>query len=207
MKRRPVLFGEMLFDRFPDGQSVLGGAPFNVAWHLQAFGTDPLMISRIGADEGGRKILETMKAWGLSIEGIQIDSDHPTGVVNVTLEGTEPHYEIVEDSAYDFIDRARLPRLAADTILYHGSLACRNPVSRAALLQLKEQAVDLSFVDINLRKPHYRVPEILELIRGADWLKLNEVEFHEVFSQNPDASQALAAQMDALQLDRLVITR
>jgi len=32
------IFGEVLFDQFPDGQQVLGGAPFNVAWHLQAFG-------------------------------------------------------------------------------------------------------------------------------------------------------------------------
>ena len=25
-----ALFGEVLFDQFPDGQQVLGGAPFNV---------------------------------------------------------------------------------------------------------------------------------------------------------------------------------
>jgi len=37
----PVLFGEILFDRFPDGREVLGGAPFNVAWHLRGFGLDP----------------------------------------------------------------------------------------------------------------------------------------------------------------------
>ena len=34
---RPVVFGEVLFDCFPDGSRVLGGAPFNVAWHCQAF--------------------------------------------------------------------------------------------------------------------------------------------------------------------------
>jgi fructokinase len=33
-----VVFGEVLIDEFPDGQRVLGGAPFNVAWHLTAFG-------------------------------------------------------------------------------------------------------------------------------------------------------------------------
>ncbi len=37
----PVIFGEVLFDCFSDGNSVLGGAPFNVAWHLQAFGLSP----------------------------------------------------------------------------------------------------------------------------------------------------------------------
>ena len=46
--QRPVIFGEVLFDRFPDGSVVLGGAPFNVAWHLQAFGRAPLFISTGG---------------------------------------------------------------------------------------------------------------------------------------------------------------
>ncbi|PIV92139.1 MAG: hypothetical protein COW45_01270, partial [Gallionellales bacterium CG17_big_fil_post_rev_8_21_14_2_50_54_146] len=32
-----VLFGEVLADVFPD-RAVLGGAPFNVARHLKAFG-------------------------------------------------------------------------------------------------------------------------------------------------------------------------
>jgi len=29
-----LVYGEVLFDLFDDGQEVLGGAPFNVAWHL-----------------------------------------------------------------------------------------------------------------------------------------------------------------------------
>jgi fructokinase len=50
MKARPCIFGEVLFDHFPDGRQVLGGAPFNVAWHLQAFGASPFMVSKVGAD-------------------------------------------------------------------------------------------------------------------------------------------------------------
>ena len=37
MQNDPItVFGEVLFDQFPDGANVLGGAPFNVAWHLKA---------------------------------------------------------------------------------------------------------------------------------------------------------------------------
>ncbi|MEM7234470.1 MAG: hypothetical protein AAF517_19985, partial [Planctomycetota bacterium] len=43
---RPVVFGEVLFDRFPDGRSILGGACFNVAWNLRGLGLDPLFVSR-----------------------------------------------------------------------------------------------------------------------------------------------------------------
>ena len=41
MANKRCVFGEVLFDVFPDGKQVLGGAPFNVAWHLQAFGIAP----------------------------------------------------------------------------------------------------------------------------------------------------------------------
>jgi len=41
-KPRPLIFGEVLVDRFPDGREVLGGAPFNVAWNLRGLGFDPL---------------------------------------------------------------------------------------------------------------------------------------------------------------------
>ena len=33
-KGRLCVFGEVLFDHFPDGQRVLGGAPFNVSFLL-----------------------------------------------------------------------------------------------------------------------------------------------------------------------------
>ena len=40
----------------------------------------------------------------MSREALQIDSEHPTGSVRVLIQNGEPHYEIVADSAYDFID-------------------------------------------------------------------------------------------------------
>ena len=50
---RIAVFGEVLFDHFPGGEKVLGGAPFNVAWHLRAFAGNPLFLSRIGDDPEG----------------------------------------------------------------------------------------------------------------------------------------------------------
>ena len=58
--KRPIVFGEVLFDTFPDGSAVLGGAPFNVAWHLQGFGLTPVFISRVGDDARGRQVLAAM---------------------------------------------------------------------------------------------------------------------------------------------------
>ena len=72
-----VIFGEVLFDDFPDG-AVLGGAPFNVAWHLQAFGMHPVVISRTGNDAQRERIIDNMQRWGMDTIGMQSDPLHPT---------------------------------------------------------------------------------------------------------------------------------
>lgn len=118
------VFGEVLFDCFPDGARVLGGAPFNVAWHLQAFGDRPQFISRIGGDESGREIARAMASWGMDCAGLQYDPDYPTGRVEVSITATEPSYEIVADSAYDFITAAELRGPFPAGILYHAASAC-----------------------------------------------------------------------------------
>lgn len=174
--QRPVIFGEVLFDRFPDGSVVLGGAPFNVAWHLQAFGMKPLFISRVGDDALGRRIRETMHAWGMNAAGLQLDSAHPTGSVNIYIEAGEPGFDIVDRQAYDFIDPVALPPLPDRALLYHGSLAVRNAGSSGALQQL-QQGRDLQrLVDVNLRPPWWQREAVLLMLKGARWIKLNEAE-------------------------------
>lgn len=81
---RICLFGEVLFDHFPDGKQVLGGAPFNVAWHLQALGQAPLFISRVGTDPEGEQIRRSMDDWGMDLGGLQTDPALPTGRVSVS---------------------------------------------------------------------------------------------------------------------------
>ena len=81
----PLIFGEVLFDCFPDGREILGGAPFNVAWNLQAFGMSPLLVSRVGDDSLGWQIQEKMKSWGMNINCLQLDPSYPTGRTFTTL--------------------------------------------------------------------------------------------------------------------------
>ena len=145
--------GEVLFDSFSDGTEVLGGAPFNVAWHLQAFGQNPLFISRVGNDPLGHKIRTAMEKWGMTTVGLQVDSNHPTGTANVHLRNNEPTFEIVEDRAYDYINADALPSVTACSLLYHGSLVLRNTESRTTLNRLKQTLNSGIFVDVNLRPP------------------------------------------------------
>jgi len=178
---RPLIFGEVLFDHFPDGAAVLGGAPFNVAWHLHAFGLKPLMISRVGDDALGRKVEAGMQAWGMDCSGLQRDTLHPTGIVQVTFEDGEPAYEIVDKAAYDFIDVSQIPQLDGGWLLYHGSLILRHTSSATALNALKERYAGNRFVDINLRPPWWRKDSVMDMIDGAAWIKLNGAELAEIY--------------------------
>lgn len=191
----PIIFGEVLFDFFPDGKKILGGAPFNVAWHLRGLGLDPLFISRVGNDKEGEEILHAMKKWQMDTRGIQKDSKHLTGKVNVSFskEGN-PHFETLHPRAYDFIQKKEIQDFLSNlpsedwkrekiSILYHGSLILRSPDSLKAWEYLAEELQKPIFLDINLRPPNWS-PETVELcLRKASYCKLNDNELLQISPQ------------------------
>ncbi|QWF69570.1 carbohydrate kinase [Methylomonas paludis] len=201
-----TVFGEVLFDRFSDGYQVLGGAPFNVAWHLQALGLAPLFISRVGDDAAGEQIRQAMQNWGMDTTGLQLDHQYPTGAVEVKLNGGEPSYEILANQAYDFIhdDDPVLPNCR---ILYHGSLALRQPVSRASFSQLSSRYQGPIFLDVNLRAPWWRADDLQLWLAGADWVKLNETELQQLHPSGKGLEQQMQDILRAYQLSGLIVTR
>ncbi|MBT8420347.1 MAG: carbohydrate kinase [Gammaproteobacteria bacterium] len=175
-----MILGEVLFDRFPSGETVLGGAPFNVAWHLKGFGATPLFISRVGGDDPGREIRGAMRNWNMDRAGLQQDVHHPTGTVRVTLEGGQPTFDILPDQAYDYIDA-----MAADTalatvgkpgLLYHGTLIVRTAAMHGMLETLLTNSGLPVFVDVNLRAPWWNESDIKPILQRARWVKVNDDE-------------------------------
>ena len=203
----PVIYGEVLYDCFPDGNVVLGGAPFNVAWHCQAFGLNPIFISRVGSDQKGEQIKQAMHAWGMTTEGLQLDDIHPTGIVDVKFNNAEPAYDIVKDSAWDFIDHESLPKLDEDTVLYHGSLVLRNDISANTLSYLKEMTRAPVFVDINLRAPWWDIGVINKIISDCRWLKLNEEELGLIMSEGVVIEEKMKKLLSLKALDMLIVTQ
>jgi fructokinase len=178
---RPVLFGELLLDHFPDGSVVLGGAPLNVACHLRGLGIQPLLISRVGEDEGGRIVREALHDWDLDKRGVQIDPERPTGAVRVQIENGEPVFRIEPEQAYDYIEAHDVPQFPnGGAILYHGTLAVRNPVSRQALDYLVKRYRPPIFLDVNLRAPWWRAEDLRTLLERANWIKLNAQELNTI---------------------------
>jgi fructokinase len=186
-----LLFGEVLVDCFPD-REVQGGAPLNVAHHLRGLGRTmgvvPVLVTRIGKDERGHRLLDEMRAAGLPIDGVQLDCLHPTGEVRIELEenGLGHRFEIAPDQAWDFIhaDMARLVGLSSrPEWLYFGTLAQRaapraiaRPAAHPALRSLLQTTHAKGFLDINLRDPWVRKDVLRWSLGKAEIVKMNEEE-------------------------------
>ncbi len=206
---RPIIFGEVLYDHFPDDSKVLGGAPFNVAWHLQGFGMHPLLLSRIGDDADGHAVLERMAAWGMDTLAMQHDAAHPTGMVDITLHNDQPQFHIAANQAYDHIEYEKFKSTStghAHTILYHGTLAARSPESRNTLHRLREDQKLSTFVDINLRPPWWQQEEVDWALDGAHWVKLNDDELFQQCSATVSLSEAAQQLAKNHHIETLIVT-
>lgn len=186
-----LLFGEVLVDCFPD-REVQGGAPLNVAYHLHALGGGvgvvPVLVTRIGKDEHGHRLSDAMQSAGLPIDGVQLDSLHPTGEVRIELEadGQGHRFEIAPDQAWDFI-HANIARLVGllthPQWLYFGTLAQRavprsiaRQAAHPALRSLLQTTHAKGFLDINLRDPWVRKDVLHWSLGKAEAVKMNEEE-------------------------------
>ena len=190
---RPLVFGEVLFDLYPDGRETIGGAPFNVSCHLAAFGMNPLFVSAIGEDDRGDRVLEQMKRLGMETAGVTRLNEYPTGTAKLMLEQGIPQFEITEGVAWDHIridsvESLLSSRPATGWLLYHGTLAQREQESRDALGELVRR-FPLRFVDLNLRPPYTETMVVQEAMQHANTLKLNKDELATVTEQPVPAQQ------------------
>ena len=62
--------GEILFDIYPNHKK-LGGAPLNFIYHIKKLTGGGNIISRVGKDVLGNKIIDELKHSGISSEFIQ----------------------------------------------------------------------------------------------------------------------------------------
>ena len=177
-----VGLGESLFDVFPD-RAVLGGAPLNVAYHAHqlclASGGRGVVASRAGKDELGRRLLDELRNRNLTTEFVQIDTEHPTGRVDITLRHGEPTYDFLADVAWDYLEWTQNWQRLAETCnaVVFGTLAQRCPTSRRTVrhfVDTAKQAVRL--FDVNLRVTFFDAESLRRGAELASAIKLNEDE-------------------------------
>jgi fructokinase len=174
-----VGLGEILWDLLPSGRQ-LGGAPANFAYCSYLLENRAIVASRVGSDDLGREVRNSLLRFGITDEFLQADPAHPTGTVRVEInrEG-QPKFEIMYPAAWDFLEWKNWEGLAksADAVCF-GSLAQRSAASRDTIRKFLEltRPEALRIFDINLRQSFYSAEIVTSSLQRANIVKLNHEE-------------------------------
>jgi fructokinase len=210
LRNQVVCFGEVLWDVLPSGE-LPGGAPMNVTYHLNKLGSTSSLITRIGHDDHGKRLVDLMSATGIPTEYVDVDYDYATGLVYANVnQDHEVSYDFVTPSAWDFIQWKDdyVPLLNAAEFFVYGSLAARSKTSRETLSQLLEMAKTKVF-DINLRAPHFQKSSVEYLLARTDILKMNLTELELIsgwFSQFQSIRDRLRLIQDRFKIPTVIVT-
>jgi fructokinase len=206
-----ICFGETLFDILPDG-TMPGGAPMNVAIHLNYTGLTSLVISRVGNDAAGDSLTGFLHEKGLFTDYIQRDQTYQTGIVQANVSNkTQVTYTIVEPVAWDYIsfDERAAAAVRESEVFVYGSLASRGKNTRQTLVKYLPLA-RLKVFDVNLRPPHYTPEGVGQLLTQADIIKMNHHELIEItgwYGISLGEKESMAYLMKRLNKQLLLVTR
>jgi fructokinase len=211
--KKITAIGEILFDVYPEGKT-LGGAPFNFIYHVIRLTGQGSFVSRIGNDDLGNEIKQSLKEKGIPDKFIQVDNSHKTGTARPTLNDAKiPTWIIEQNTAYDFIENEKnLNKLIESNTdcLYFGTLAQREPKSRRTIQSLLNKDKKY-FCDLNIRQNFYTKEVIEASIQAADVLKLNIDELkllNEIFIRQDFNENKLAGKIiKDCNIDLLCITK
>ena len=184
-------FGAILWDDIADsgagsadsvaGEANIGGAVFNVVVHLGKLNYAAYMLSAIGRDELGERTWQEVDRLRIHRDFIS-SVDAPTCLIEVTFDSDGfPHYSSPDVVSWDQIEPAE--NLVADVnaqdfdYLVFGTLEQRNPVSRATLQTVLEDAHFKSvYLDLTLRGDSYDRDLLDHSMRNSDIVKMNDEE-------------------------------
>ncbi len=202
-----VALGELLIDfatintdsaGYPTMTANPGGAPANFLGTLNAYGKKTAFLGKVGEDNFGHLLVNTVKQAGIEIKGIVTDPNVFTTLAFVTLDKTG-------DRSFSF---ARKP--GADTqltweevdkslidqsgIFHFGTLSLTHEPSRTATQQAIAYAKaqgKLITCDPNLRKPLWNSEEearkqMLWSLRQADVVKISDDEVDFLWGCTPE---------------------
>lgn len=192
--------GELLIDFTENGisgqgnpmlEANPGGAPCNVLAMLQKLGKKTSFIGKVGNDQFGRMLKETIEMVGIDSGNLIMDEEvHTTLAFVHTFEDGDRDFSFYRNPGADMmltVDDVQKDRIEASKIFHFGTLSsthggCKE-ATRAAIKCAKEAGVLISF-DPNLREPLWNdledaKREIAYGLGQADIVKIsdNEVVF------------------------------
>lgn len=210
-----LALGEILYDHFP-GYRRVGGAPLNFSWHLKKLGYSVQLISRVGDDQEGRDLLKLLKENGFSEGDIQVDPVHPTGAVNVSVDGRGvPTFEILPGAAFDYLEMDETVESAlkdGPDLIYHGTLVQRTTKGRLFMEELFSRADTHSrfLCDLNLRPGCWSFDVVEASLARANVLKLSDDELKaiaDITGEDVSGKDACRRLMERYGIDLLALTK
>jgi fructokinase len=214
MAKKIVAFGEVVWDILPDGK-VLGGTPSNLVFRCNSFGEKGFLLSRVGDDELGNEALNRLEELGISTLDVQLDSEFPTGTVNVEFdENGEPIFKVTPDVAFDHIEfSAEALKLVRNAnCLFFGLLPQRFGISKNTIRELiNESRRALRFFDLKLFQHFFNVGVVENMLRSSNIVRIKEKEIGfltEKLNLNPGEVESFGNQLlKKYKVDLVIVTR
>lgn len=192
-----VALGELLIDFTPvkvaDSEKLHfvlnpGGAPGNVMVAMQKLGAQTAFIGKVGKDNFGEVLRDTLMREGVNVEGLAVDETVPTTLAFVTLddEGDRSFTFYRSPGADIMLTSSDVPvsMLEQVSILHFGSISLTHSPSKEATMFAVEKAKELGKVisyDPNYRPPLWNgeqeaVEQMKWGLSQADIVKVSEEE-------------------------------
>lgn len=218
--------GEMLIDFTMNGlsgqgnnlfEACPGGAPCNVLAMLNKLGRKTAFIGKVGEDQFGRLLKETIEELGIETKGLILDKEIPTTLAFVhTFPDGDREFSFYRKPGADMMlteDEVDLDMIRQSKIFHFGTLSMTDePVKTATkkcLAAAKEAGCLITF-DPNLRPPLWRsLDEAREQMeygfQFCDVLKIsdNEIQF---ISGKEDYDEGIRYLQDKYQIPLIFLT-
>lgn len=173
-KADALVFGDASIVRYPNGDEVLGGHAFSVAWHLRGLARSVLMVSRVGDDAAGDDVIRALEAWEVPTVGIQRAVGESTGVARVepgegpptvVMDGNQPWDRISADESVHAL------RTASCALIVHGTRCLRSASNRRLLDRLIEESGAPIYFDA-AADPALESQELERCIARSRWVSV-----------------------------------
>jgi fructokinase len=179
---RVMVVGEILCDLFPHDPPAtlidtpylvphLGGAPTNVAVQLARLGETPLLLSVVGQDPMGMRVLQHLAREGVDLRFVRRSPTRKTGLtfIQVDSDGERQFFPWRKSAAdEEFCEDDLSPDAFQDIhLLHHGTVGLRGPKSRVATqraVQMARASGALISLDVNLRFGVFEDPAELKTL-------------------------------------------
>ncbi|MBN2089139.1 hypothetical protein JW964_05985, partial [candidate division KSB1 bacterium] len=104
-KFRIIGIGEVILDDYPAAGEYAGGVPTNYIRHVNRLGFEGILVSRIGKDNTGTKLIQMLQQLAVETKYIQQDDFHPTARIQIEIgdDGQPVYKNGMPVAAYDFL--------------------------------------------------------------------------------------------------------